>query len=72
MTPVLTFAMTGRRIIMDLNQLRLEIDKIDDELVRLFVQRMDVSARIGDYKKAHTLPIIVPERELQKLQDVNR
>ena len=55
---------------MDLNQLRLEIDKIDDELVRLFVQRMEVSARIGDYKKAHNLPILVPERELQKLQDV--
>ena len=55
---------------MDLNQLRLEIDKIDDELVRLFVQRMEVSARIGDYKKAHNMPILVPERELQKLQDV--
>ena len=55
---------------MDLNELRLEIDKIDDELVRLFVQRMEVSARIGDYKKAHNLPILVPERELQKLQDV--
>lgn len=55
---------------MDLNELRMEIDKIDDELVRLFVQRMEVSARIGDYKKAHNLPILVPERELQKLQDV--
>ena len=55
---------------MDLNQLRLEIDKIDDELVRLFVQRMDVSARIGDYKKAHDLPILVPAREAEKLTDV--
>ena len=55
---------------MNLDELRMEIDKIDDELVRLFVQRMEVSARIGDYKKAHNLPILVPERELQKLQDV--
>ena len=55
---------------MDLNQLRLEIDKIDDELVRLFAQRMDVSARIGDYKKAHDLPILVPAREAEKLTDV--
>lgn len=55
---------------MDLNELRLEIDKIDDELVRLFVQRMDVSARIGDYKKAHDLPILVPAREVEKLTDV--
>ena len=48
---------------MDLNELRLEIDKIDDQLVKLFAQRMDVSARIGDYKKEHNLPILVPQRE---------
>ncbi len=55
---------------MDLNELRLEIDKIDDELVRLFVQRMEVSARIADYKKEKGLPIFVPAREAEKLQDV--
>ena len=55
---------------MDLNELRLEIDKIDNELVRLFVQRMEVSARIGDYKKEHGLPILVPSREAEKLLDV--
>ena len=55
---------------MDLNELRLEIDKIDDELVRLFAQRMEVSARIGDYKKANDLPIFVPAREAEKLADV--
>ena len=55
---------------MDLNELRLEIDKIDDELVRLFVQRMEVSARIADYKKENGLPIFVPARDAQKLLDV--
>lgn len=55
---------------MDLNELRLEIDKIDDELVRLFVQRMGVSARIADYKKENDLPIFVPAREQDKLLDV--
>ena len=55
---------------MDLRELRLEIDKIDDELVRLFVQRMDVSARIADYKKENGLPIFVPVREQEKLKDV--
>ena len=55
---------------MDLNELRLEIDKIDQELVRLFVQRMEVSARIADYKKQHGLPIFVPTREAEKLSDV--
>lgn len=55
---------------MNLNELRLEIDKIDDELIRLFRQRMEVSAKIGDYKKEHGLPILVPQREQEKLADV--
>lgn len=55
---------------MDLNELRLEIDKIDDQLVQLFSQRMEVSARIADYKKANHLPIFVPAREAEKLRDV--
>ncbi len=55
---------------MDLTQLRGEIDKIDDELVRLFCARMDVAAQIADYKKENGLPIFVPAREREKLVDV--
>ena len=55
---------------MDLNGLRTEIDQIDDELVRLFAARMDVAAKIADYKKEHNLPILAPVREREKLQDV--
>ena len=55
---------------MNLNELRLEIDKIDDHLVQLFSQRMEVSARIADYKKENGLPIFVPAREAEKLRDV--
>ncbi len=55
---------------MDLQELRLEIDKIDDELVRLFGQRMEIAAQIADYKKENCLPILVPAREREKLQDV--
>ena len=36
---------------MDLKELRQEIDKIDDEMVRLFEDRMEVAARIADCKK---------------------
>ena len=35
---------------MDLTQLRDRIDAIDDELIRLFCQRMEVAAQIADYK----------------------
>ena len=55
---------------MDLKDYRKEIDAIDDELVRLFGQRMEVAAKIADYKKAQGLPIHVPAREREKLVDV--
>ena len=55
---------------MELTALRTEIDEIDDQLVSLFVRRMEVAARIADYKKAHALPILDPAREQEKLQDV--
>ena len=55
---------------MDIQDLRKEIDTIDDQIVQLFTQRMDVVARIADYKKANNSPIFVPAREREKLADV--
>ena len=55
---------------MELKDLRLEIDDIDAQLVKLFGQRMDVAARIADYKKENNLPIFVPSREREKLSEV--
>ena len=55
---------------MELKDLRTEIDKIDDELVKLFVRRMETAAQIAAYKKEHNLPILVPAREQEKLADV--
>ena len=55
---------------MDISELRGQIDEIDDQLVKLFCQRMDVAARIAAYKKENGLPIYVPAREREKLMDV--
>lgn len=55
---------------MDIQELRKEIDAIDTQLVQLFSARMDVAARVADYKKEHNLPIYVPSREREILQDV--
>lgn len=55
---------------MDLSELRKEIDRIDDQLVKLFVERMEVAAGVADYKRANNLPIFVPSREREKLADV--
>ena len=55
---------------MDLSEIRKDIDKIDEELVRLFCQRMNLSAKVADYKKANNMPILVPARERAILQKV--
>lgn len=55
---------------MDLNELRVEIDKVDDQLVRLFCERMQLSAQVADYKRENNLPIFHPGRERAILQKV--
>ena len=55
---------------MELKDIRNQINDIDEELVRLFVARMNLSAQVGCYKKEHNLPIYVPAREREILQNV--
>lgn len=52
---------------MDLNNYRQQIDAIDEEILRLFQQRMDVAENIAAYKKEHHLPILQAGREREKL-----
>lgn len=52
---------------MDLNEYREKIDRIDDEMVRLFVERMEVAAGIAAYKKENSLPVLDMRREREKL-----
>ena len=53
---------------MNLDELRAEIDKIDDEMVRLFSSRMQISGQICDFKSKNGLAIHDPVREQQKLE----
>lgn len=55
---------------MELNELRTQIDDIDEKLVELFVNRMKLSEAIADYKKEHNLPIYVPAREREKMMSI--
>ena len=55
---------------MDLQELRGRIDRIDDELVRLFAERMDVAAGIAAYKKENGLPVLDASREKEKLRSI--
>ena len=47
----------------DLEQCRKEIDEIDQQLIRLFEQRMKVSKDVVTYKLAHDMEIFQPQRE---------
>lgn len=55
---------------MDIQELRTQIDNIDDQLVKLFVERMEVAEKIGLCKKANGIPILDTTREEAKLQEI--
>jgi len=55
---------------MDLTEIRQEINRVDDELVKLFVERMGLATQVAAYKKEHGLPIFVPAREREILKKV--
>jgi len=44
---------------------RREIDRIDGELVELFLKRMEVTGAVGAYKRQHGIPVLDPVRERQ-------
>ena len=52
---------------MELKDYRAQIDAVDDELVRLFRERMRISGRIAVYKREHGLPVRDETREREKL-----
>lgn len=56
---------------MNLEEYRKQIDAVDDEIVRLFQQRMDIAADIAQYKKSQGLPVLQPAREREKLAAVS-
>ena len=45
-----------------LNELRAQIDMLDDELLELLARRMRISCEIGRYKKEHGMPIFQAQR----------
>lgn len=46
-----------------LEQLRGQIDQIDDKIIALFKERMQVSDKIAMFKKEHDMPTLAPGRE---------
>ena len=57
---------------MDLNEIRNEIDNIDDQLVELFQRRMDCSRRVAEYKLENGIPVFNQEREQRILDSIEK
>lgn len=53
-----------------MQDMRREIDEIDDGLQRLFEKRLDVSRRIGAYKASHGMPVFDAEREEKMIRSM--
>ena len=55
---------------LELNWLRAEIDELDERLWDTIAARMDVSQRIGEWKKAHGVAPLQPERYQQIVERI--
>lgn len=54
----------------DIHDYRKEIDGIDEQLVSLFLRRMELSCKVAEYKKREGKPIFDPARERELLTKI--
>jgi chorismate mutase/prephenate dehydratase len=57
---------------LDLQQMREEIDSIDSQLVQLFEKRMEITSNVARYKIETGKKVLDPEREKQKLEAISK
>ena len=57
---------------MELSEIRTRIDKVDDQLLELFLERMALSEEVAAYKNEHHLPILNKQREREVLAKVTQ
>lgn len=55
---------------MDLKDLRKEIDGIDDEILKLFIKRMETVEKVTQVKKEQNLPVLNSSREREILNRI--
>ena len=48
---------------MELVELRKNIDRVDNQILSLFLERMELCEQVAEYKREHALPIFNQERE---------
>ena len=57
---------------MELSEIRNKIDAVDDQLLKLFLERMELSEAVAAYKNEHKLPILNRAREREILAKVTQ
>ena len=57
---------------LDLGKIRLEINGIDEQLAKLFEQRMHLVSQVAEYKIQTGKAVFDPERERQNLERVGQ
>jgi chorismate mutase/prephenate dehydratase len=55
---------------MELQELREKIDRVDDELIRLYGERMELTRQVGRWKRENGIPVLDTERERNLLNRV--
>ena len=55
---------------MDLQELREEMNRIDRDMVNLYLERMKTAQTIGAWKRENGVPVYDPARERQLLDKV--
>lgn len=48
---------------MDLNEIRQKIDAVDDEILKLFTERMNLTLDVAKYKSENNMPVFQGDRE---------
>ena len=59
---------------MNIDQIRQQIDRLDEELLKIFNERASLALKIGEIKKEGEIPVYDPNREkqiFQKMQFAN-
>jgi chorismate mutase len=57
-----------------IDEIRLKINQLDEQLLRIFNQRAELALEIGEVKKRLNLPIYDPKREkliFERMKEIN-
>lgn len=56
----------------DLSEIRVEIDEIDSQIVKLFQKRLGLVTQVAEYKIANDKPVLDKKREAEKLEKLEK